>query len=276
MYSSFLKLALAGVSLLTCVTLPAQNFLADAETAATPRAASSSSLPDAPAATSRDQDTVSIRNLPVHILKDQAPIWSSPARIRTHDLIWLVPLAGAAGAAIATDHHTLNSVVSHDPDFNNASVNASNALLGGMIAAPAAIYGYGHFKSDEHARETGLIAAEAMADAVVVETGLKLVFWRERPPLDHGRGLFFQSAAGANSSFPSAHSVVAWSSAAVMADEYPSPWMKAGVYTLATGVSLTRVMGKEHFPTDVLVGSAAGWLVGHYVFRARHRIAVLH
>ncbi len=57
---------------------------------------------------------------------------------------------------------------------------------------------------------------------------------------------------------------------------YPSLWMKAGVYTLASGVSLTRVMGQEHFPTDVLVGSAAGWLIGHYVFRARRRSALLH
>jgi hypothetical protein len=31
-------------------------------------------------------------------------------------------------------------------------------------------------------------------------------------------------------------------------------------------VSLMRVLGQEHFPTDVLVGGAAGWLIGHYVF----------
>jgi membrane-associated phospholipid phosphatase len=27
-----------------------------------------------------------------------------------------------------------------------------------------------------------------------------------------------------------------------------------------------RVLGQEHFPTDVLAGGAAGWLIGHYVF----------
>jgi membrane-associated phospholipid phosphatase len=40
---------------------------------------------------------------------------------------------------------------------------------------------------------------------------------------------------------------------------------------VSTGVSLTRVLGQEHFPTDVLVGSAAGWLIGHYVYR-KHRL----
>jgi len=46
--------------------------------------------------------------------------------------------------------------------------------------------------------------------------------------------------------------------------------VQAGVYTAATGVSLTRVLGQQHFPTDVLLGAAGGWLIGHYVFRAHH------
>jgi membrane-associated phospholipid phosphatase len=43
------------------------------------------------------------------------------------------------------------------------------------------------------------------------------------------------------------------------------------VYGLATAVSLTRVLGQQHFSSDVLVGSAVGWLVGRYVFRKHHR-----
>jgi membrane-associated phospholipid phosphatase len=35
-------------------------------------------------------------------------------------------------------------------------------------------------------------------------------------------------------------------------------------------VGITRVLGQEHFPADVLVGGAAGWLIGHYVVR-HHR-----
>ena len=26
-----------------------------------------------------------------------------------------------------------------------------------------------------------------------------------------------------------------------------------------------RILGQEHFPTDVLVGGAAGWPIGHYL-----------
>jgi membrane-associated phospholipid phosphatase len=110
-----------------------------------------------------------------------------------------------------------------------------------------------------------------MIDGVVVEQGMKLIFWRERPSLNNASGHFFKSDAGIDSSFPSSHSVEAWSAAAVLAGEYPSGWTQFLIYSAATGVSLARVMGQQHFPSDVLVGSAAGWLVGRYVFRKHHK-----
>lgn len=247
---------------------------AQATTGASPHLSSQAgdaALPDAPLPQAGYSDAATVRNTPMHTLKDQATIWTSPLRIRAHDMEWLAPLAAATGAAIATDHRAMSSVVSQNPSFNNASVNASNALVGGIIAAPVALYGFGHFRDDAHARESGILGSEAIADGVVVEQGLKLVFWRERPALDNARGLFFQRGAGIDSSFPSSHSVVAWSSAAVIAEEYPSRWVRVGVYSLAAGVSVTRVLGQQHFPSDVLVGSAAGWLIGHAVYKARHR-----
>ncbi len=233
-------------------------------------------LPDAPAPQIESADgasnSVTVRELPMAVLHDQREIWTSPARIRSKDLIWLAPLAAATGVSLATDHRTMSTVVPQDPGFNGTNVNASNVLIGAFIAAPVALFGVGHLEHNEKARATGLLGAKALVDGVVVEQGLKLVFWRERPLQDGSRGLFFQKSAGVDSAFPSSHAVLAWSSAAVIADEYRSPWVRVGVYSLATGVSLTRVMGQEHFPTDVLVGSAAGWLVGHYVVRRGRRV----
>ena len=225
-------------------------------------------LPDAP---QPQAQTVTLRGTPGDILRDQGVIWTSPARIRLHDLVWLVPLGAATGVAVATDQRAMRDVVSHNPNFNNANLNASNALLGGLITAPVVMYGYGHFEQHPHAREAGLLTGEAMVDGLAVEQGMKLIFWRERPiPADGYRGRFFQSSAGVDSSFPSLHSVVAWSAAATIAGEYPSRWTEIAAYSAATGISVTRVLGQQHFPSDVLVGSAAGWLLGHYVSH-RHR-----
>ena len=239
-----------------------------------PAANPDDALPDAPQAQSRPE--VTIRALPMNVLHDQGTIWTSPFHLRAADLKIVVPLVLATGAAIATDKHTLQEVVSLDPDFNNANTNASNAMIGGFIAAPVILYGVGHFHANEHARETGLLGAEALLDGVVVEQGMKLIFWRERPYQNMGQGRFFQSSAGVDSSFPSSHSVLAWSTAAVIAGEYPNPWVQVLVYTGATGVSMTRLMGQQHFPADLLVGSAVGWLVGHYVYKHRHRYEARH
>jgi membrane-associated phospholipid phosphatase len=218
-------------------------------------------LPDAPAA----QIPVTEKGLPLAILKDQVGIWTSPVRIRAHDLIWLLPLGAAAGLTLATDTDAMRDL-SRNPGFNKDSVNASNALLGGEIAIPVTLYGVGLFKGDARARETGILSGEALADSVVLDQVTKIIFRRERPLYNNAAGGFFSSNAG-NNSFPSSHSMLAWTIAGVTAGEYQSKWVQLGAYSLASSVSLMRVLGQEHFPTDVVVGGAAGWLIGHYVFK---------
>jgi membrane-associated phospholipid phosphatase len=222
-------------------------------------------FPDAPV----PQVPVTEKGLPLAILRDQVAVWTSPVRIRTPDLVWLLPLGAAIGVTLATDTDTMREL-SRDPTFNKDSVNASNSLLAGEMAIPVALYGVGVFKGNAHARETGILSGEALVDSVVLDQVTKLIFRRERPRYNNAAGNFFSSNAGKNNSFPSSHSMLAWSVAGVVAGQYPSRWLQLGSYSLASSVSLMRVLGQEHFPTDVLVGGAAGWLIGHYVFEKRH------
>ncbi len=252
------------------------GFGVQAQASPPAKASASASLPDAPQPqpTLPSQPTqsvdVTVRNSPRIFLHDQEAIWTSPVRLRPHDLEWLAPLALTTGAAIATDHRAMTQIVSRNPGFNNANINASNGLIGGFVAAPVALFAVGPLQAGRARARAGILSGEAMADGLVVEQGLKLVFWRERPYVDNGRGRFFQSGAGIDSSFPSAHSTLAWSAASAIAAEYHSPWTQIAVYTGATAVSLTRVLGQQHFPSDVLVGATPGWLIGHYVVKRHH------
>jgi hypothetical protein len=214
---------------------------------------------------------VAVRQIPLNLLRDQEAIFTSPARLRGHDFSYLVPLGLMVTVAITTDHQAMSQVVSHKTGFNNESTTASNGLLGAFVAAPVVLYGAGHLANNDHARETGILGGEAMVDSLAVDEVMKLIFMRERPTIDGARGKFFKTSVGADGSFPSTHSFVAWSSAAVLADEYPSRLNTLAIYGLATGVSLTRVLGQQHFPSDVLVGSAFGWMIGHYVYKKHHR-----
>ena len=230
-------------------------------------------LPDAPQPQSQDPaqagvtDSITLRGTPVRILKDQAAIWTSPARVRDKNLVVLVPLVLATTVAVTTDHQVMSSSKLVDTSLNNYALTASNGLLGGFVVAPVAIYGVGYLHHDDHATETGILAGEAMVDSLVVDELLKAVTMRERPTVDGAKGKFFQTNVGLGSSFPSTHSIIAWSSAAVIAHEYGGPLTQIAAYGLATGVSLTRALARQHFPSDVVVGSAVGWLVGRYIFR---------
>lgn len=230
--------------------------------------AQSGALPDAPQPVA---PPVTVHDAPRNVLRDQAAIWTSPLHIRTHNAAGPIVLVLATTVAITADHQAMTSVVSHDATLNNHADQASQALVGTLVAAPAALFVVGRLHHNEHATETGILSAESVVDSLAVGEAGKLITWRERPDVDGARGRWFQSGTGINSSFPSEHALVAWSAASTIAHEYPGFWTDTAVYTLAGGVSIARVMARRHFPSDVLVGSALGWMIGRYVVhRRRH------
>ncbi|HTA84967.1 MAG TPA: phosphatase PAP2 family protein, partial [Silvibacterium sp.] len=70
-------------------------------------------------------------------------------------------------------------------------------------------------------------------------------------------------------SMPSEHAINVWSFAHVVAAEYPGWRTKMLVYSMATTVSFSRVIARQHFPSDVIVGSTFGYLIGGLVIHDR-------
>lgn len=229
-------------------------------------------LPDAPTpAPQPENNAVTLRNTPRNILEDQKAIWTSPARIRESNAAGPAILVLATTVLITTDHQVMSSSGLIDPSLNSDASTASNGLLGGFVATPVLIYGMGHIHHDDYATQTGILGGEAMVNSLVVDQVMKFISLRERPTVDGARGRFFQTSVGTDSSFPSTHCMIAWSSAAVIASQYNGPLTKITAYSLATGLSVTRVLARQHFPSDVLVGSAVGWMIGRYVAHRHHR-----
>lgn len=218
---------------------------------------------------SQEPEDITLVGTPKRILQDQKGIWTSPARLKPSDGIWLAPLGVATGLLIASDHHTMTELVRVNKDQQNKASTLSNGALVGVAAIPASGYLWSLFNHSPQAHETGLLAGEAGVDAYVVNEALKIAFRRERPLEDNAHGKFLTSDWN-NGSFPSNHSTLAWSMASVVASEYPGWLSKTAVYGLASTVSVSRVLAEQHFPSDVLIGSVAGWLIGRYVYHAHH------
>jgi membrane-associated phospholipid phosphatase len=231
-------------------------------------------LPDAPqpggqkpeqSQNSNNESQNGFATLPRALLHDQIGLWTSPAKARLSDATWLIPVGGFAAALFATDSD-VSRHLSNAPDTLLRYKHISDYGAYSMAAGAGGIYFLGLVDHDDHQRETGFLSGEAAIDSLAVVEALKFATGRQRPYLDNANGKFWQSG----SSFPSEHAAVAWSIAGVVAHEYPSPFMKIFSYGLATLVSASRVNAKEHFPSDVLIGSALGYLIGEYVYRQHH------
>lgn len=216
----------------------------------------------------------------VAIARDQRNIFTSPLRLRKKDLVWLAPLAGATSAAFLFDRSALEHV-STDPSRVNDFRLASN--ITGIYVPVAAAGGAlltGTLGHDEHLRETGMLAMTAMIDTQLLTTFIKFGTDRARPSatgLTSTSGGFWPNGHSSSAdSFPSGHAANAFAVAHVIADEYPSWKVKLAVYGLAAATGFERVAGREHFPSDVLVGSAIGYLVGGYVFNHHSSRAKTH
>src|SRR5581483_6029764 len=160
----------------------------------------------------------------------QREIWTSPFHLKKRDLRWLVPLAASAGVLIASDHHS-ETLIHSNPSNRSLSSNISNLGVGAFGAAAASYFVMGKITRNEHARETGIITAEALTDSALAGEGLKFAIQRARPDTESASGRFWQGTS-LNSSFPSEHAAMACSAAAVIAREYPGPVTTWGAYGL--------------------------------------------
>jgi len=156
--------------------------------------------------------------------------------------------------------------LSHSPTTISHYKTLSNAGVGALIGGAGGMWLLGHIRHNEHWSETGFLAGEAALNSLVAVESLKYSLGRERPYQGNGTGPFFQGGT----SFPSEHAAAAWSVAGVIAHEYPSPFMKVMAYGLAALVDYSRVRGRQHFPSDVVVGSIMGNLVAQNIYSRHH------
>jgi Capsule assembly protein Wzi/PAP2 superfamily len=203
--------------------------------------------------------------LPKAILHDQIGMWTSPSKARLSDATWLVPLGGLTAALLVTDSD-FSRHLSNDPKTLSRYRNISDYGAYSMAGGAGGLYFLGLLTHNEHQRETGFLSGQAAIDSLIAVEGLKFATGRQRPLQDNGNGQFWKGG----SSFPSEHSAGAWAIAGIVAHEYPSPLMKFLSYGMASVVSVSRIGAKQHFPSDVLVGAAIGYLTSEYVYRKHH------
>jgi hypothetical protein len=196
-------------------------------------------------------------------LRDQKEIYRAP--FRRSNLKWdAVVLAGTA-ALLATDRRVERHLPGGNVDIYG---NFSNIALGGTASAIALAWGYGIKTHNEHLKEMGSIGVEALVNTFLIYTPMQFAAGRERPGEGNGYG-DFEHHHNIDTSFPAGHPMFTMTMASVVAHEYPKPWVEALAYGASAAVMGGRLLGRDHWASDVFLGSALGYFIGSRIFHSR-------
>lgn len=210
----------------------------------------------------------------LHVLQDEAGIVASPVRTSAKDLLWIVPFGVATGVAIDYDAEAMRSLGFDQQRQNRFETISNVAGVYAPIAASGTGYFIGHVTHNDLMRETAVLSAEAMADAAILNQAIKYGTDRQDPEQGDFTGRFWPHGPSTwpdGQSMASGHSMNIWAFAHVVAMQYNGPATKVLVYSVASTVSVSRILARQHFPSDVLVGSVFGYLIGGYVVHRRSR-----
>ena len=222
--------------------------------------------------TAKDCGISSLQICAIHVAQDEVGIVTAPFHLSASSLLWIAPFGVATGVAIDKDAEAIRALgvdPSREKQFRRVSdiggiYGPSAAVLGGYVA--------GSVTHNDRLRETAVLAGEAMVDSIILNKGLQYAINRQDPMQGDGTGRFWPHGPKTwpdGQSMPSDHSILAWSFAHVVASQYDGIATQLLVYSLATTVSASRVIARQHFPSDVLVGAGLGYAIGGYVVRRR-------
>jgi len=207
------------------------------------------------------------QDIPRNVLHDEKAIFTSPFHINRENAKWWIVFGGATAALIAADQKISDTLP--QKTFLTTPSKWTSRIGADYFLYPlwASFYVFGKIGDRPRARDTGRLGIEALIDADIAVTIMKLATQRPRPVTKGDSVKFF---TGGNA-FPSGHSIQTWALARVAAREYSDQkWVPILAYSAASTVSVSRFAGRRHNASDALAGAAMGFFIGDYVYRHHH------
>ena len=216
---------------------------------------------------------VSWKLLLPNLIDDQKGIWSFPARLaQGQNWIPTSIILGTTAGLVALDPAEAG-YFQRTPTFRRFNtIFSGNATAIGTVVGPVSLYAVGLLRKDSKMQRTALLAGEAVADTEILTTVLKDATKRVRPagfpPSGNRYDSWFESSGpfwrGAGS-FPSGHTIAAFSVATVFARRYANHrWVPYAAYGMAAIVGFSRLTLSAHFLSDVFMGGALGYSISRF------------
>ena len=206
-------------------------------------------------------------------LHDAKELVIAPGRWKKKD--WLI--FGGSSAAAALLVFTVDKPVQEffEEHQDADCIDGMNKILNPLEAMTVPVYFgaipiiYGLIAKSDRAKKVGLEVLEAQLVTSVVHYPINWIASRTRPR-DGGEYNDFNwiwnkkpsDWTDVDTSFPSGHSVLVFSSAAVIAAEYyEKKWVPPAIYAAASVIGVQRVAQNAHWVSDVFYGA----IIGHFM-----------
>ena len=184
---------------------------------------------------------------------------SSPLRWQRDDLFIAGGVVGGTFLSSLADEEVYR-VMNRNRNSQNDGLQKVVVEYGSglnVVLFTGAMYGAGLVFENTWLRETSVLMASALSVSVVTETALKIVVGRARPYTGLAHDQFRPFNARADFvSFPSGHTVVAFTISAVLSERIKNTWASVGLYSLATLTAVSRMYSRDHWLSDCVFSAA--------------------
>jgi membrane-associated phospholipid phosphatase len=200
---------------------------------------------------------------------DAVGFFTAPLSFDRTDIDRVLAGAGTVGVFMAMDEPLNNLMVTYPPPDALAGAldwGEEWGELRRMQYASLGVYVGGLALGEDEVRVTGRLMGEALLLAGIPAITLQYVLGRSRPYA--GKGAFdynFFEWSDEKQSLPSGHTTVAFAISTVLAKRIDRWWVSVPLYASAGLTALSLAWRNQHWPSDILVGAALGYLAGSYV-----------
>lgn len=168
-------------------------------------------------------------------------------------------VAAGTGLIYLIDEQTADFMVQQKPNIPSFILN-----YGANVGSPeynymltGAVYFTGLVLKDPKLRRMGVLLVASASSAGLLQQLTKSVFGRARPVAGLGKATFDPFNSDRNfHSFPSGHTILAFTNAYAIAKQVENPWLKGGIYAVGLVPGVSRMWEAQHWFTDIFLGVA--------------------
>lgn len=149
------------------------------------------------------------------------------------------------------------------PSYNGTFLDGPTAY--GYVQYPSifagALYTIGLLTRESELRKTGRMLIQSLVYSGTVTMALRYATGRHRPFTSERNQYEFSwfNSAGDTQSFPSGHTVVAFATSTILAEQIDTWWARGILYSFAALTAYARLHYDKHWFSDVFFGAALGF-----------------